>query len=313
MLGFGGAFTDAAGINLNKISNELQDSILKQYFSKDDGIGYTIGRVPMASCDFSTHEYSYDDVENDFDLVHFNLTEEDFKFKIPFILKAESLTDKGEALKLFSTPWSAPGWMKSNGKMKGGGQLKGDVNGKYWITWANYFTKFVLFCWIHRNQHHFRFFEAYARQGIHFWGMTIQNEPSSGLLPSYGWQTMAMTSGMESQFVGQLLGPQMKSNPITRDVKIMIFDDQRTEIKDYSTTVLSDADAARYVDGIAYHWYEDFLANASVLSEVHDKFPDYFMLPTEACTGYLPLMRGVVLGDWSRGAQYAHSIIEVSF
>lgn len=42
---------------------------------------------------------------------------------------------------LFASPWSAPGWMKTTNKMIGGGILKGDFNGKYYITWANYFLR----------------------------------------------------------------------------------------------------------------------------------------------------------------------------
>lgn len=141
IIGFGGAFTDAAGINLNTLSETTRKVLLTQYFSKEDGLGYTIGRVPMASCDFSTHEYSYDDVDGDLSLTHFNLTEEDFTLKIPYILQALQLAASGEGLKLFSTPWSAPGWMKTNGHMKGGGELKGDINGDYYVTWANYFVR----------------------------------------------------------------------------------------------------------------------------------------------------------------------------
>ena len=141
IFGFGGAFTDAAGINLNRLSETTRNTLLTQYFSKENGIGYTIGRVPMASCDFSTHEYSYDDVEGDMALDHFSLANEDFIYKIPYILQASELMTPGEELKLFSTPWSAPGWMKTSGEMKGAGQLKGDVNGDYYVTWANYFVK----------------------------------------------------------------------------------------------------------------------------------------------------------------------------
>lgn len=46
------------------------------------GIEYNMARVPMASTDFSTHEYSYDDVDGDFDLQHFALTEEDLSYKV---------------------------------------------------------------------------------------------------------------------------------------------------------------------------------------------------------------------------------------
>src|SRR3569623_304154 len=88
------------------------------------GIGYTLGRVIIASADFSTHVYSYDDITcdnlalvftpnyfngslvnctlelleeliandtiNDFNLVLFNLTVEDFTLKVSLCLKLAS-------------------------------------------------------------------------------------------------------------------------------------------------------------------------------------------------------------------------------
>jgi glucosylceramidase len=56
VFGFGGAFTDAVGINLRTLSEGAQARLLQTYFSQDAGIGYSIGRVPIASTDFSTHE-----------------------------------------------------------------------------------------------------------------------------------------------------------------------------------------------------------------------------------------------------------------
>lgn len=47
----------------------------------------------------------------------------------------------GDQLKLFATPWSAPGWMKVVGTMYGGGPLKGSIDGPYFQAWANYFVK----------------------------------------------------------------------------------------------------------------------------------------------------------------------------
>jgi glucosylceramidase len=46
-------------------------------------------------------------------------------------------------LKLFASPWAAPGWMKTTGKMVGGGAMIGDVNGPYYQTWANYFVRYI--------------------------------------------------------------------------------------------------------------------------------------------------------------------------
>jgi hypothetical protein len=47
-------------------------------------------------------------------------------------------------------------------------------------------------------------------------------------------------------------------------------------------------DAAKYVSGIAVHWYEDFVTPALALSSTHQKFPDKFILATEACAGSFP-------------------------
>ena len=54
-------------------------------------------------------------------------------------------------------------------------------------------------------------------------------------------------------------------------------------------TVLGDAEAAKYVAGIALHWYaavEDTTPSALYFGEMdkaHEKFPDKYMMGTEAC------------------------------
>ncbi|NXI57392.1 GLCM Glucosylceramidase, partial [Chloroceryle aenea] len=49
---------------------------------KGFGIEYNLIRVPMASTDFSVRLYTYADAEGDFELKHFNLTEEDTRMKV---------------------------------------------------------------------------------------------------------------------------------------------------------------------------------------------------------------------------------------
>ena len=46
-----------------------------------------------------------------------------------------------KTINFFGSPWSAPGWMKDSGKMKGKGALIGQVGGKYYKTWAQYFVR----------------------------------------------------------------------------------------------------------------------------------------------------------------------------
>ncbi|XP_021936128.1 glucosylceramidase-like isoform X4 [Zootermopsis nevadensis] len=81
ILGFGGAFTDAAGINIDSLALQVKQNLMRSYFSVD-GIEFNFGRVPVAGSDFSTHTYTYDDVPGDANFTHYNLTLEDFFYKL---------------------------------------------------------------------------------------------------------------------------------------------------------------------------------------------------------------------------------------
>ena len=120
----------------------------------------------MASCDFSTRLYSYNDDVGDLEMANFSLAEEDLNFKIPLILTAMQLSKRN--ITFFGSPWSAPAWMKTNDKMTGFGQLKGKAGDKYHKAWALYFAKFI---------------EAYNDRGVKIWAVTAQNEPSDGFIP----------------------------------------------------------------------------------------------------------------------------------
>lgn len=73
ILGFGGAMTQASAVNLKKMSAADQDAVMKGYFDRKEGIGYSLCRTTINSCDFSTEFYSYDDVENDWELKNFSI------------------------------------------------------------------------------------------------------------------------------------------------------------------------------------------------------------------------------------------------
>ena len=81
MVGWGGAFTDATGINVNTLPETLQETLLQSLFGKN-GLEYNVGRVPIGGTDFSTRAYSYDDGTEDPQLHNFNLTYEDHNYKV---------------------------------------------------------------------------------------------------------------------------------------------------------------------------------------------------------------------------------------
>lgn len=293
IIGFGGAMTDAAGINIASLSQQTGDNIIKAYYSPD-GIEYNVARIPMASCDFSTHPYSYNDNPGDLDQTKFALADEDIKFKIPYLKQAQDLSQK--KLLMFGSPWSAPAWMKTNNNMTGNGTLKGQPGGPYYKSWAQYFVKFL---------------DAYAAEGLKLWGLTAQNEPTDGNIVKFPFQAMGWFPEQQRDFIKLDLGPALHSSG-HGDVKLMVLDDQRLLLPYWADTILADPEASQYVSGIAVHWYLDVLAPPVSLDLTHRNHPGVFIFGTEACVEHIPgtSLPVVVLGDWARAERYAYDIIQ---
>ncbi|MFN8250057.1 MAG: glycosyl hydrolase, partial [Ferruginibacter sp.] len=127
-MGIGGALTDAAAETFYKLPESSRKEVLTAYYDKKKGIGYTIGRTNINSCDFSSDIYTYVQ-DNDKELKTFDIGH-DKKFKIPFI--KEVVAAAGGKFNLFASPWSPPAWMKDNNDMLHGGKLKPE----YYAAWA---------------------------------------------------------------------------------------------------------------------------------------------------------------------------------
>ena len=128
-------------------------------------------------------------------------------------------------------------------------------------------------------------------------------------------QDLKMSPEEQRDFVKNYLGPELRAfNP---ELKIMMHDDQRVHLKEWTDTILGDPDAAQYVDGVGIHWYsevEDYVAWATKpfdkMNDVTAKYPDQFILATEACNGFIPIIdQGPKLGDWNRGERYGYDIL----
>ncbi|XP_028985112.1 lysosomal acid glucosylceramidase isoform X2 [Betta splendens] len=290
--GFGGAMTDAAAINILSLSAGAQNQLLQQYFSSE-GIGYTVVRVPMASCDFSTRLYTYADTPGDYNLDNFTLAPEDVKMKIPLLQRAQALSPR--PLSLLASAWSAPAWMKTNGALTGKGSLKGQPGGKVHKAWAQYYVRFL---------------EEYAKYNLTFWALTTGNEPSAGEMANYSFQALGFTPEEQRDWVALDLGPALHASSYAR-THILILDDNRLLLPHWARVVLSDIHAGRYIHGVAVHWYFDKLVPAEIsLGTTHHIYPEYYLFGTEACAGWSPTDRGVKLGSWDRAEQYAHDIID---
>jgi glucosylceramidase len=135
ILGVGGALTDASAEVFAKLPRAKQQEFLDAHFDPSKGIGYTLARTNIHSCDFSSGSYTYV-TEGDKRLQSFSISH-DKQFRIPFIKQA--MAAAGGKLTLFGSPWSPPAFMKSNNDMLHGGKLKPE----FYQSWANYYVKFI--------------------------------------------------------------------------------------------------------------------------------------------------------------------------
>lgn len=101
IVGIGGALTDASAETFYKLPKAKQDELLDAYFSLDKGIGYSLCRTHINSCDFSSDSYAYAAEANDKELKSFSI-EHDKKFRIPLIKEALAKTEG--KLQFFASP-----------------------------------------------------------------------------------------------------------------------------------------------------------------------------------------------------------------
>jgi glucosylceramidase len=281
MLGIGGALTDAVAETFYKLPKEKQKEFLAAYYDKNIGIGYTLARTNIQSCDFSSGSYSY--VSNsDKGLSTFNISH-DKKYRIPFIKEATKAA--GGKLTMFVSPWSPPAFMKDNNDVLHGGKLKNE----FAQSWANFYVKFI---------------KAYEKEGIPVWGLSVQNEP----MATQTWESCKYTAEEERDFVKNYLGPTLVKGGMAAK-KLIVWDHNRDLLYQRASTILEDPAAAKYIWGIGFHWYETWTGagqNFENTRLTHAAFPDKNLIFTEGCVEKFDFNR---LGDWSLGERYGLSMM----
>ncbi|OZG58725.1 glycosyl hydrolase family 30 [Bifidobacterium tissieri] len=250
--GAGAAITDSsASLFMQSMSPEQRHAILTEMFDPEQG-GFSSVRISIGSCDFSSQAYySYDDLPDgvaaDPALDHFSIGEgepgapdatKDLKNVVPVLQEILAINP---AVKVMASPWSAPAWMKTSGRLDGAGRLRlGEYVGngyRYQDTidyvYAQYFVKFIA---------------AYESYGIPISSVTMQNEPSNGC----PWPITVWTPEELTAWGANYLRPALdKTYP---DVEIYFGDDSlrfwQRPASDYMTPEQANAFA-----GAAFHTY----------------------------------------------------------
>jgi glucosylceramidase len=253
ILGFGGAFTDAACYTFNRLDSAAREKLFHELFHPSE-MGLSVCRTCIGSSDYSTKAYSFDDGDADPDLTRFSI-EHDRAYILPMLREARKANPD---LFLFSSPWSPPGWMKSNGSMLGGAMRR-----QYMPSYANYFVKFL---------------QGYESEGVPVQAVTVQNEVDTdqdGRMPACIWPME-----YEADFVRQQLGPAFERSGVKTKIWLV---DHNYNLWGRAMAELETPDVRRYSNAIAWHGY---LGKPEWIERVRSVYPDVEMYWTEGGPDY---------------------------
>lgn len=255
IVGFGAALSDAsAWLIQHRLTAPRRDSLLRELFGPEPGVGFSFVRVDMGASDFSLEHYSYDDVPaGSFDttLANFSI-DADRDATIPILQRALEINPQ---LTVMASPWSAPAWMKTSGSL-----IKGTLRADAYPLYAEYFRKFI---------------EAYRAEGIPIQLVSLQNEPH---FEPENYPGMRLKPADRARLVRNHFGPLFARAGIA--TQILDWDHNWDE-PNSPLAVLADSGARRYIAGVAWHCYG---GDVSAQSVVHDKYPDKDTYFTE-CSG----------------------------
>lgn len=323
IIGFGGSFTEAAAYNFYRFPKLVQEKILELYYG-DSGIGYTLGRVHINSCDFSLKSYSFDEIDGDFSLQYFDTEVTHDNAQMLPMMRAAIQKSKRD-INILASPWSPPAWMKKpdsqNKKdMVGSAQPNGlSDDPRIHAAWANYISKFIT---------------SYTNKGVPIWAITPQNEPEFVGF----WESCASNSTHQRDWIQDYLGPVIKQDH--PNVLILAFDHNKDHLYKWAQTVMnrspgeeddddddsttSDSKNSRnllsraeitkkrnYVDGMAFHWYaggNDRLMDGTygydAINKTYHLAPSKILLATEGCS-----CPGVKIDSWLRAERLGHDVL----
>ena len=253
--GFGYALTGGSAYLINqKLDVAQRDALMKELFLFDkNNIGISYLRVSIGSSDLDDHVFSYDDLpmgQTDVALAKFSLAP-DQQNLIPVL---KQILEVNPGIKIMSSPWSPPTWMKTNNNSKGG-----SLKSEYYQVYADYFVKYI---------------QGMAKEGIPIDAITIQNEPEN---PNNN-PSLVMTAHEQADFIKNNLGPAFKNAALAS--KIIVYD-HNGDHPEYPIAVLNDPNAKKFVDGSAFHLYA---GKIEALSEVHNTHSDRSVYFTEQWT-----------------------------
>ena len=255
MDGFGYTLSGGSALHISKMSAPARAKFLQEiYGTGKNDLGASYIRISVGASDLDEKIFSYNDLptgQTDVNIEKFDLGY-DKQYLIPVL---QDIIKINPSIKILASPWSPPVWMKTNGDTRGG-----SLKPEYYTAYAKYLVKYI---------------QEMKKNGITIDALTIQNEPlHPGNNPS-----LLMLAEDQKIFVRDHLGPEFKKNSIK--TKIIVYD-HNADRPDYPITILNDKEAAKYIDGSAFHLYGGTI---NAVSSVHEAHPNKNLYFTEQWVG----------------------------
>ncbi|MBF8187387.1 ricin-type beta-trefoil lectin domain protein [Nonomuraea sp. K274] len=261
--GGGASITDTTAYLLRggPVSAATRDAAMRKLFSPSEGIGLSFVRNPIGASDLSRPGMvSLDDTCCD--LNDFGANGYDTNVRL-LTAQAKQLNP---ALRVKGVPWSAPGWMKDNGRMDQMGWLKWEHYG----TYAQYLVKYI---------------QSYQAAGVPVNYVSLQNEPNccqASNPTAMNYPGMSWNASGLIELTKNFVFPAFRAAGIT--TKVLVHDWNYGDYGQIGSPILADAAIRNdpLFGGIAWHGY---YGDPAVGTQVHGQYPSVPQFSTEHSGG----------------------------
>ncbi len=272
--GFGGSFNELGWEAMSVLDDNARREVMAALFS-EDGCKFNLCRMPIGANDFALDWYSLNDTPGDFAMEHFSI-ERDRQRLIPYIkLAMEYRPD----LRIWSSPWSPPPWMKRSGYYACRPSRYNDLDPDLPFAGADGPTDFITDA---RTQDAYalylaKYVQAYRGEGIDVYAVHPQNEPHSCQpFPSSLWQGPDLKN-----FVRNHLGPLLRERGLDTEIWYGTFErPYEGQFAAEIDSLLNDAQAMQYMAGVGFQW-----AGKGAIAAVHERRPQLKLMHTETECG----------------------------
>ncbi len=240
------------------LSSAKKNEVMSKLFSRTDGIGLSFVRNPIGVSDLSPDAPNETSGSMDDTCCDLN----DFPNGNPLDDTVRSLTkqaqDLNSDLRVKVVPWSAPAWMKDNGKMDDRGWLKWE----YYDDYAAYIVKYI---------------QRYQAAGIDVEYLSVSNEPNCKCgNVGMEWNADGMRTLTRDFVFPALRAAGLKTKVMLLDWNYLNYDLAKPLLED--AAIRNDPNFG----GIAWHGY---WGGTDTGKQVHDQFPNVKQFSTEHSGG----------------------------